>query len=91
MRCVRLFISGWVQGVFFRAYVREKANKYGVKGWVRNLRDGRVEALLEGDEEGVRKVIEACKIGPEGAVVKDIQVIEEEYSGKFQNFTIQYY
>lgn len=86
-----LFVSGWVQGVFFRANTRDMALRYGVKGWVRNLPDGRVEVLCEGDKEGVDSLIEWCRKGPPGAMVEDVEVNREEYKGEFENFSIHYF
>ena len=85
-----VFISGKVQGVFFRATTRDKANELGVKGWVRNLRDGRVEAVFEGDEEAVKKLIEWCHVGPPAARVEKVEVIYEDYRGEFDSFSIRY-
>ena len=84
----RVFVSGKVQGVFFRYSTQERANALGVKGWVRNRYDGRVEALLEGDEEAVNKLIEWMKVGPPGAKVTGIEVIDEPYKGEFTDFSI---
>ncbi|MBS7659106.1 MAG: acylphosphatase [Candidatus Bathyarchaeia archaeon] len=85
-----VFISGVVQGVFFRATTRREARKWGVNGWVRNLPDGRVEAVFEGEEEAVRRLIEFCKRGPPGAKVTHVDVIWEEYKGEFEDFNIIY-
>ena len=85
-----LYIEGLVQGVFFRRYTKEVAKKYNVKGWVKNLPDGRVEALLEGDKDNVDKVIEFCKKGPPGAIVDNVEIIWEEYKGEFEDFKIIY-
>jgi len=86
---VHLYISGLVQGVFFRAYTRSIALKLGVKGWVRNLRDGRVEAIFEGEKDKVEKLVQWCRRGPEGAVVKTIEVSEELYQGNFRSFEMR--
>jgi len=86
-----IYISGRVQGVFFRAHMREKALREGVKGWVRNLPDGRVEAVLEGTEDAVKKVIEWSKRGPPLARVDKVDVIWEEYKGDLRGFEIRYY
>jgi acylphosphatase len=64
MRKVHLFISGFVQGVGFRQFVKANARKLGLTGWVRNLADERVEALFQGPEETIKKAIEICKKGP---------------------------
>lgn len=93
MRMVRahLYISGYVQGVFFRSTMKEVADRYGVKGWVRNLPDGRVEAVLEGPEDKVNKVIEWAWRGPPLAEVEDVKVEWEGYRGEFEDFEIRYY
>lgn len=78
MKCVRVEVSGSVQGVFFRETVRRAAEAQGVAGWVRNRSDGRVEALLEGDDAAVDSVVEVCRTGPEGATVQEVSVNAEE-------------
>jgi len=85
-----VFITGMVQGVFFRSETRHEAKKRGVRGWVRNIPDGRVEAVFEGEEESVKELIEFCKRGPPGARVKDTDVIWENYTGEFRDFEIRY-
>jgi acylphosphatase len=87
---VHLFIDGLVQGVFFRSTTRSVAKKYSIKGWVKNLPDGRVEVVAEGEEENIQKLIEFCKKGPPGAIVTDVQIIWEEYKGEFDDFKIVY-
>lgn len=84
-------VHGWVQGVFFRYHTKEVADEHGVKGWVRNLPDGRVEAVLEGDREQVEKVLEFCRRGPPGAEVDDVEVKWENYSGEFSKFEVKYW
>jgi acylphosphatase len=84
----RVRISGWVQGVFFRSSTRDKARSLDVTGWVRNLYDGAVEGLFEGDENAVSRLITWCHHGPPGARVKDVQVEWGEYSGEFDTFFI---
>lgn len=90
MKRVRVFISGKVQGVFFRAYTEEEANKLGVKGWVRNLPDGRVEAVFEGEDEAVDKMVAWCYKGSPYSKVTHVEVIEEPYTGEFKDFRIRY-
>ncbi len=85
----RVFIQGTVQGVFFRSFVRSEAKLKGLKGWVRNLPDGRVEAVIEGEKEDVEKLIELCKRGPPGADVESVSVEWERYSGRFNDFEIR--
>lgn len=81
-KSVRLYINGTVQGVFFRAFVKENAERYNVKGFVRNLEDGRIEIFLEGDSENVNKMTELCKKGPKHSQIRNIQIKPE----KFQDF-----
>ncbi len=90
MKRAQIHISGDVQGVFFRHHTRREAKKFGVKGWVRNLDDGRVEAILEGEEDAVKKLIEWCKSGPPLARVKEVEVNWEEYRSEYKNFDVIY-
>ncbi len=86
-----VYISGRVQGVFFRYTSKELADQLGVTGWIRNLPDGRVEAVIEGDEEKLKEMLEFFHRGPPLAIVKKVDVIEEEYKGEFKDFRIKYY
>lgn len=83
-------IVGRVQGVFFRMETRQAADRAGVSGWVRNKRDGNVEALFEGDEGSVKSVLEWCREGPPFAYVKRVDVEFEDYKGEFKEFKITY-
>ncbi len=83
-----VYISGRVHGVFFRAYTRDAARRAGVVGWVRNIRDGRVEAVFEGDAESVRHVMEWCHQGSPLSRVDNVEVLEEPYTGEFSSFVI---
>jgi acylphosphatase len=85
-----LIISGRVQGVFFRSETRYEAKERGVKGWVRNLPNGKVEAVFEGEEKKVKELIELCKRGPAGAKVTSVDVVWENYVGEFRDFDIRY-
>jgi len=85
-----LYISGRVQGVYFRNSVAELADNLGVLGWVRNLYDGRVEAILEGEEANVEKIAEFCRRGPAGAYVLNLETKWEEYRSEFTDFKIFY-
>ena len=90
MRIARRFvISGRVQGVGFRWFTKDVALREGVTGWVRNLPDGRVEALVEGDDEAVTRVERALHAGPPGARVQTVNAITEEPSGAYRRFTIE--
>lgn len=94
MKRVHVFISGRVQGVFFRSFVKENAIKLNLKGFVRNIyegeRDGQVEGVFEGEENAINEMIKKCKKGPILAKVKNVEVIEEEYKNEFNDFKILY-
>jgi acylphosphatase len=85
-----VFVSGRVQGVFFRVETRREAIKRDVVGWVRNTSDGRVEAIFEGEKEDVEKLVDFCRHGPPSAHVSDVDVQWGNYSGAFEGFRIRY-
>ncbi len=87
---VHLIISGTVQGVYFRQSMKETADKNNVVGWVRNLPNQSVEAVLEGDELSVDAVVDWSHFGPGGAVVEDLKINNESYEGEFSKFEILY-
>ena len=87
---LHVLISGLVQGVFFRASTRDTALDLGLTGWVRNLPDGRVEALFEGEEESLARALEWCRRGPPGSRPEDVEVRRRPYSGEFDGFRILY-
>ena len=86
----RAIIRGRVQGVFFRVETKRAADRIGVNGWVRNLRDGTVEAIFEGKQDRVNAAIEWCKEGPSNAHVVDVDISWNDYTGEFQEFEITY-
>jgi acylphosphatase len=86
--CAHVFISGIVQGVYFRAHTRDEARQAGVKGWVKNLPDGRVEALFIGDNDAVGKMLMWVSHGPPGAEVTDVESKWEEPGEEFNSFEI---
>lgn len=86
----RVIIEGRVQGVFFRHHTQETAFKLGVKGWVKNRSDGRVEAVFEGDQERVDQIIQWCHRGPFEARVIKVHLNWEIYTGEFEDFSITY-
>ena len=86
---VYVLISGMVQGVFFRSSAKKRADELHLTGWVRNLDDGRVEAVFEGEQEKVDNMVEWCRKGPNYADVKDVQVISEKYTGEFKDFSVR--
>jgi len=77
----RVVVHGHVQGVFFRETARRAAERHGVAGWVRNLPDGTVEAVLEGESDGVARLVAFMREGPRGAKVERVDVSEEEPKG----------
>lgn len=87
---VRVIIEGRVQGVFFRYHTQEMALHLGVKGWVKNRRDGCVEALFEGNKEKVDQIIQWCHRGPSEARVSHVNITWEDFTGEFGDFSINY-
>jgi len=85
-----ILISGRVQGVFFRSETQDEAVRHGLTGWVRNLPDGRVEAVFEGEKDKVDSLIEFCRRGPPGARVTRVEVTWGDYTGEFKGFSIRY-
>lgn len=85
---VHVFIEGKVQGVFYRQSTYAKATQLGIKGWVRNLIDGRVEAVFEGEESSLIEIISWCKLGPPLANVKSVRV-EPKTPEDLKDFTIK--
>ena len=79
-----------MQGVFFRANMQRVARSLDLAGWVRNLPDGRVEAVLEGAENNMAAMLDWCRQGPPYAVVRQVEVTEEPYSGDYRDFSIRY-
>ncbi len=87
-RRARVRITGRVTGVFFRAYTRDEARRLGLTGWVRNLADGRVEAVFEGDDAAVARMLDWCRTGSPMSRVDDVTVREEPFLGEFEEFEI---
>ena len=86
-KSVRLYITGSVQGVFFRLFVKQNAEKLDVRGFVRNLEDGRVEIFLEGDADKVNQMIDICKKGPKHSQIRNVQIKPETFQD-FRNFKV---
>lgn len=89
-RRIHVHVSGKVQGVFFRQALRAEAAKAGVAGWVRNLDDGRVEAVVEGPAAAVAAVAEWCRHGPAGARVSGLDIVDEDPAGESGPFAVGY-
>ena len=87
---VRLFVRGKVQGVFFRQALKVMAIENNVAGWVRSLDDGRVDALLDGDIDGINIVVEWAHGGPANSRVDDIEIRNEDFKDEFTAFEVLY-
>lgn len=87
MATVHLLIKGKVQGVFYRATAKEVAEKLGLAGWVKNTKDGDVEAVATGTDEKIRQFINWCRQGPSKAIVTDIQITSTEEE-LFEDFKV---
>ncbi|MFC1735426.1 acylphosphatase [Candidatus Hydrogenedentota bacterium] len=84
-----IWVTGRVQGVCFRMYTVDEARRHDVSGWVSNLLDGRVEAVIEGHEEGVKRIVNWCRHGPLYASVANLELRWEKYRGEFHTFAIR--
>jgi acylphosphatase len=82
----KVVVHGLVQGVAFRHYTCRRAMELGVTGWVRNLPDGSVEGLFEGDETAVKALVEWCRSGPPAARVERLDLRDDTYRGEFNSF-----
>lgn len=87
---VRVIVSGRVQGVNFRRYTQLTAEQLGVRGWVRNLATGAVEACFEGDAEAVDALLEWCRSGPPSSRVESLDIQEQTFTGEFPDFQIRH-
>jgi len=90
MKQARIIVSGKVQGVFFRAFAKQKAGKFCVTGWIRNRSDGDVEILVQGSKENIEKFARACKIGPLMAKVSGLKIDWESLEEECGYFDIRY-
>ena len=87
METVHLLIKGKVQGVFFRATAKKNAEKYKIKGWIRNTKDKNVEAMITGEPGMLEQFIEWCKKGPDEAKVEEVAILKQPEK-EFRNFEI---
>ena len=85
---VHVFVAGMVQGVFYRSWAEQTARQLGLKGWVRNLPDGRVEAVFEGNKKSVERMVGLCRKGPPHAKVENVDARKERASG-FEGFEVR--
>jgi len=88
LRRVKALVSGRVQGVGFRAFTAAEAKRLGLTGYVLNLKDGRVEAVIEGPDDKVEELIKAIRTGPAGARVDGVALEEQAHRGEYQSFTV---
>ncbi len=89
MRRVYVVISGDVQGVGFRSWIKKRAQNLRITGWVGNRADGVVEAVFEGEADKITEMIELCYSGPDVAWVKDVQVTGQVYTDEFMDFEVK--
>tara|TARA_B100001559_G_scaffold241820_1_gene204830 strand:+ start:244 stop:522 length:279 start_codon:yes stop_codon:yes gene_type:complete len=87
---IHIFVTGRVQGVFFRQSTRVVAIKNNVNGWVCNLDDGRVEIVAEGETKNINNLADWCKTGPANSRVDEFELSEEGFTGEFENFEVRY-
>jgi acylphosphatase len=87
---VKVIVKGIVQGVNFRYYSQRQATKFNVSGWVKNLPDGSVAAVFEGDEQDVEAMVQWCRRGPPSAHVTELIAQPEEYRGEFSSFSVKF-
>jgi acylphosphatase len=87
---VHAVIRGRVQGVFFRMETKRAAERFGVSGWVKNLKDGTVEAVFEGERERIDAILDWCKQGPPHAHVENLDLKWDEFRGEYQGFEITF-
>lgn len=85
-----VIFRGRVQGVFFRSFTRETARSLGLSGWVKNLPDGSVEAVFEGEKKRIEEAIKRSGKGPDYARVDDVDVSWQPFSGEFRDFSVRY-
>ena len=89
MARAHIFVSGRVQGVFYRKHVQEMARNMRLAGWVRNVIDSRVEIVAEGEKEKVEQFLKECKEGSTFAKIQDIEIEYENYTGEFNDFEVR--
>jgi len=87
MKTLKIYITGTVQGIFFRKFIEERANELGIRGFVRNLDDGRVEVIIEGDEKKIEEMINICRQGSPHSTINNIKIQELKHQG-FNSFKV---
>jgi len=89
MTRIHIFVSGRVQGVFYRKHIQKKARSLHLVGWVKNIIDGRVEILVEGEKEYIEQFLKECKEGSAFTKVQNIEIEYESYTGEFGDFEVR--
>ncbi len=89
MKRVHIIISGYVQGVCFRYFTKIKARNLGLKGFVRNIPNGDVEVVAEGNDKEIDELVEFCRKGPVLSCVANLKIEYEEFKGEFNDFTVK--
>jgi acylphosphatase len=87
-KAARFIVKGTVQGIFFRQFVKEHADKIGVTGFVRNLSDGDAEVVVEGEGDQLERLLSQVKKGPKHSQIRNVEVEEKKWSGSFEGFRI---
>ena len=87
-KAAKIVVSGTVQGVFFRGFVKKKADYIGLFGFIRNLEDGNVEVVVEGERDEINKLVDFCKEGPKHSMIKGVKTTEIPWNGDFKDFKI---
>ena len=87
-KAIRVVVSGTVQGVFFRQFCKQNADKLKIKGFVRNLTTGDIELILEGDNRAIEQLVLVLKKGPEHSQIRNVKVDERKWTGDFSDFKI---
>jgi acylphosphatase len=87
-KAARIIIQGTVQGIFYRQFVKESADKLGITGFVRNLDNGDVEIIAEGVGDKIAELGRICNKGPEHSMIKNVIIEERKWSGEFKNFKV---
>jgi acylphosphatase len=87
-KAARIIVQGTVQGIFFRQFIKGEADKLGLRGFIRNLDNGDVELIIEGDGEGIGRMSRICEKGPEHAMIKNVIVEERNWTGDFKEFKV---
>jgi len=90
LKTVHVWVTGSVQDVGFRYFTNRNAKELGIKGWIRNTEDGKVEAVFQGDENNIQRMIELCRHGPSSSHVKDIKIVESDENKIYDDFSIRY-